>query len=127
MLKLKDGLDPKVLEKYGFQLGQKFIDKGERCIFNESEYQEYWKFAMDEDEPDKVLYADEGFDQAMVSIHVQSNFENRLWIECVPSSSYHIEGWDLNLITDTLYKMIVDGILEIIKDGEEIEEHESKE
>ena len=36
MLKLKDGIDPKVLEKYGFELGQKFIDKGERCICNEA-------------------------------------------------------------------------------------------
>lgn len=118
MLKLKNGIDSKILEKYGFELGQKFIDKGERCICNEYEYKDYWKFSMDEDEPGKVLYADEEFDQPMVSIHVQSNINNRLWIECVPSCTYHIGGWDLNLITDTLYQMITDGILEIVKDGD---------
>lgn len=32
MLKLKDGIEPKILEKYGFELGQTFVDKGERCI-----------------------------------------------------------------------------------------------
>lgn len=111
MLRLKDGVDPKVLEKYGFELGQKFVDRGETCICNEMDYQDYWKFAMDEDEPRKVMYADEEFDQAMVSIHIQSTLGNRLWIECVPSSSYHIEGWDLNLITDTLFELIKDGIV----------------
>lgn len=113
MLKLKDGIDPKVLEKYGFELGQKFIDKGERCICNKSEYQDYWKFSMDEDEPGQVLYADVDFDQPMTSIHVQSCCENRLWIECVPSCTYHIGGWNLNMITDTLHQMITDGILEV--------------
>lgn len=126
MLKLKDGIDQKVLEKYGFELGQKFIDKGERCICNESEHKDHWKFSMDEDEPGLVLYADGAFDQAMVSIHVQSNFENRLWIECVPSCTYHIEGWDLNPVTDTLYQMITDGILEIMKEGEPDEHADNK-
>lgn len=111
MLKLKDDVNPVILEKYGFELGQTFVDKGETCICNEVEYQDYWKFSMNEDEPGRVMYANEEFDQAMVSIHVQSSMENRLWIECVPSSSYHIEGWDLNLITDTLFELIKDGIV----------------
>jgi hypothetical protein len=115
MLKIKDGIDLKKLEEYGFNIGEKFIDNGERCICNESEYNDYWKFSMDEDEPEKVLYADDEFDQAIVSIHVQSSMGNRLYIECTPSCSYHIEGFELNIVTDTLYQMILDGIVEQVK------------
>lgn len=116
MLKLKNGIDPKILEKYGFAIGQTFINRGERCIENECDYKDYWKFSMCEDEPERVLYADEEFDQAMISIHVQSKIENRLWIECTPSRTYHIEGWELDLVTDTLYQMISDGIIEKMKE-----------
>lgn len=115
MLKLKDGINQSILEKYGFEIGQNFVDRGEKCICNKSEYKDYWKFLMNEDEIGHILYADEDFDQAVVSIHVQSKFENRLWIECVPNGTYHIGGYDLELITDTLYKMITDGVLEYLE------------
>ena len=118
MLKIKKEVDLNVLKKYGFELGINFVNRGETCICNKSDYQDYWKFSMQEDEPEKVLYADEEFDQAAVSIHIQSDFENRLWIECVPSSSYHIEGWDLDIISDTLLAMANDGIIEVVKDIE---------
>lgn len=116
MLKIKDGIDLRTLENYGFEVGRNFIDRGERCICNESEHKDYWKFSMCEDEPENVLYADDDFDQAMVSIQVQSSANNRLLIECVPSGTYHISMDELDVITDTLYDMILDGVVEKITD-----------
>lgn len=59
-------------------------------------------------------YEDSDFDQASVSIHIQSRFNNRIWIDCTPSCTYHLEGFDLSIVTDTLYQMLQDGILELI-------------
>lgn len=112
MLRIKDNVDLRLLTDYRFELGYKFVDRGEKCICNSSDYNDYWKFSMEEDEPTKLLYANEEYEQAMVSIHIQSDMKNRVWIECVPSSSYHIEGWELDIVTDTILAMANDGILE---------------
>ncbi|MEG1994887.1 MAG: hypothetical protein RR255_00445 [Bacilli bacterium] len=35
MLRLKDGINPSILEKYGFEIGQNFVNRGKRCVYNE--------------------------------------------------------------------------------------------
>lgn len=116
-LKLKDGICPEVLRKYGFKTGKEWADAGERCLKGAGyEYQHGWwhKFLMDEEEPEKIAYTEEEYNIPMVhmAFRTQEKFEMDLYIDCSPSCTYHIGGYELNTVTDTLYDMIQDGILE---------------
>lgn len=116
-LRLKKGVPIEALKKYGFRTGKEWADAGERCLVgSDHEYQHDWwcKFLMDEDEPEKVVYIDDEYDIPMVqiSIRTQENFGNDLYIDCAPSCTYHIGGHDLTVLTDTLFDMISDGVLE---------------
>ena len=105
---IKEGIDLKNLEKYGFKIGKEIPDN-ERCICNGFERNDYWLIPMNPDEPEKVYYAGEEYDQPIWSIHVQST--RRLWIECVPSCTYHIDNMDMEKMFYVLKCMIEDGII----------------
>lgn len=109
MYKIKEDINLEVLRKYGFKLGKEYPES-ERCICNDYERDDYWFISMSLDEPDKVNYASDEFDQPTWSVHIQSN--RRLWIECVPSCTYHIDNLDMEQMFFTLMNMILDGIIE---------------
>jgi hypothetical protein len=109
MYKIKDDVDLKSLQKYGFKIGREYPDN-ERCICNDFERDDYWLIPMDPDEPESPWYADSDFDQTIWSIHVQSH--RRMWIECVPSCTYHISNMDMEPMFYALKLMIEDGIIE---------------
>lgn len=64
---------------------------------------------MDLDEPEKVHYADDEFDQPIWSVHIQPN--RRMWIDCVPSCTYHIDNMDMEEMFFVLMRMIEDDII----------------
>lgn len=115
-LVLKKGIDPEILKKYGFKTGKEWAKK-ERCLQGSGyEYQHNWyhKFLMDEEEPDKILYADEQYDQPLVEITIRigEEYNNDLYIDCTPSGTYHIGGYELDIVAETIYDLVKDGILE---------------
>ena len=105
---IKDNINLKSLEKYGFKIGRDIVDN-ERCICNDSERDDYWLIPMNPDEPNEIFYADDGFDQPIWSIHILSN--RTVWIDCVPSCTYHIDNMDMEKMFYVLKCMIEDGII----------------
>lgn len=114
-IRLKRGVDPEVLRQFGFKTGKEWADRDERCLEGIGyEYQHEWyhKFAMNPDDPEKIYYADEDYDQPLVQIMFRTGDGNDLYIECVPRCTYHIGGRDLDIIGDTLYDLVKAGIIE---------------
>ena len=109
MYYIKENIDLKSLVKYGFKIGRDIPDN-ERCMCNDDERDDYWLIPMDPDEPDEVYYADDDYDQPIWSVHIQSS--RRIWIECVPSCTYHIDNMDMEKMFYALKCMIEDGIIE---------------
>ena len=105
---IKDNVNLKSLEKYGFKIGRDIADN-ERCICNDIERDDYWLIPMDPDEPNEVFYADDEYDQPIWSVHIQNN--RRVWIDCVPSCTYHIDNMDMEQMFYVLKCMIEDGII----------------
>lgn len=116
-LRLKKGVNPQELRKYGFKTGKEWADQGERCLEGTGyEYQHDWyhKFLMDEDNPGKILYADEEYDQPVVhiAIRIGENFDSDLYIDCTPSGSHHIGGSELDIVVEIIYDLVNDGLME---------------
>lgn len=110
MYKIKKDVELDNLRKYGFMLGKEYPDN-DRCICNDYEREEYWLIPFDEDYPnEKIAYADEDYDQPLWSIHIQSS--RRVWIDCVPSGTYHIDNWDMEQMFYVIKQMIDDEIIE---------------
>ena len=113
---IKDNVELKTLEKYGFKIGREIVDN-KRCICNDFERDDYWLIPMNPDEPDEIYYADDDYDQPIWSIHVQNNgvrdsIKRRLYIDCVPSCTYHISNMTMDKMFYVLKRMIEDGIIE---------------
>lgn len=116
-IKLKDGVNLEVLRKYGFKTGKEYADAGERCLEGIGyEYQHGWyhKFLTCEEDPNKIVYADEENDIPMVQISVrtEAKFFNDVYVDCAPCYTYHIGGYDMDIVLETIFEMTRDGILE---------------
>lgn len=116
-LKLKKDVNKEELRKYGFKTGKEWAEQGVRCLVGKNyEYQHSWyhKFLMDEDDSNKILYAEEEYDQPVVhiSIRIGEKFEDDLYIDCTPCDSYHIEGSELDIVTETIFDLVNNGLLE---------------
>lgn len=109
MYKIKENIDLKSLEKYGFKIGREIPDNG-RCICNDYERDNYWLIPTSPDNPNEIYYADDDFDQPIWSVHIRNN--RRVWIDCVPSCTYHIDNMDMETMFYTLKCMIDDGVIE---------------
>ena len=106
MLKVKDYLPFEELRKYGFKPREEWDEVNMKyCPSKDS----YVIFAMDLDE-DRDVYEDNEVPVCYIEIEPKSRY---LWCEAIPCCSYYIEGDELDIITDTIYKMTLDGILEI--------------
>ena len=103
---IKDNVELKALEKYGFKIGREIPDN-ENCICNDFERDDYWLIPVNPDEPNEVYYADD--ELPIWSVHIQSN--RRVWIDCVPASTYHIDNMDMEEMFYVLMCMIKDGII----------------
>ena len=108
MYVIKENVDLRTLEKYGFKIGREIPDN-ERCICNDRDRDDYWLIPMNPDKPEKVFYADECFNLPIWSIHVLKT--RTVWIDCVPYFTYHIDSWDMEKMFYTLKLMIEDGLI----------------
>lgn len=126
MYLIKENVDLNTLRDFGFRIGKEYPDN-DRCICNESDRDDYWliPFDLEADESGKILYADEEFDQPLWSIHVQNN--RRVWVECVPSCTYHIGGYDLEPMLHALRNMILAGIVDDDYDPNENDSDDAEE
>ena len=106
MLKVKDYLPLEELREYGFRPWEEWGEIDMNICPSKGSY---LIFAMDPDE-DEVMYAEDDLPACYIEIDPESR---RLWCEGIPCGTYHISGWELDIITDTIYKMTQDGILEI--------------
>ena len=106
MLKVKDYLPFEELRKYGFKPWKEW---GEIDMNISPDKGSYLIFAMDPEE-DGVIYVDEELPMCYIEIDPVSRY---LWCEAIPCCTYHVSGRELDTITDTIYKMTQDGILEI--------------
>lgn len=119
-IRLKSGVNPEALRKYGFKLGREYFGKERWCGDGVGyEYQADWmhKFLMDPDDSEKVLYTDDEFDIPMVQLSFRfgKGFAGDLYADCAPSCTYHIGGGDLDVLTDTVFSMCQDGIIKMYK------------
>lgn len=119
-LRLKDGIGIEELRKYGFELGRVLgkKDSFNRCLGDIGHaYMDEWahKFLMDADEPEKVMFTDEGFDIPMVHIcfRLGGQYDRDLYIDAAPSCTYHIGGSELDIVAETIFAMTQDGLLEV--------------
>lgn len=119
-IRLRTGVDPEELRKYGFKTGKEWADAGERCLEGIGyEYQHEWyhKFLMDPDSDEKkILYADEEYDQPLVQITVRTGerCHNDIYVECTPSGTYHIGGSDLDIVLETIIELTMAGLVEVV-------------
>lgn len=114
MIKLKDGIDPSVLKSFGFQTREEVNSECEanNTCFNVSE-DGYYKFLRyDEDDPNagQIIYDSYNY-IANVCMHFMT--DRRLWIEVAPIATYHLEGKELDVVTDTIFNLVTAGIVEI--------------
>lgn len=99
MLKIKDEVDLKELENFGFKLNED----------NNYEYKNYYPL-----EEDGTRYVDEnGFDYKWrIEIYKRENI-NELWIEIINNDcSYHNEGTDIEELFNKIYDLIQAGLVE---------------
>lgn len=121
-LKLKESVNPEILRDYGFHLGKEDFGKERWCGDGLGfQYQAEWyhKFLrLDEETGEynsvtgKIIYTDDELDIPMVQISFRIGKGNDLYIDCAPSGTYHIEGRDLDIITETIYDLTQAGFLE---------------
>lgn len=126
-LKLKDGCNPKILRNYGFKRVREYFGKAFWCgdglgMLHVKDW--YVKFLTYTPEEIKELETKCGFhpiykgdnikytedDIPIVKIIFRTGDDNKLCIDCAPSCSYHIS--ELDIVQDTLYDLITDGIIE---------------
>ena len=125
-LRLKKNVSPEVLRNYGFHLGKEDFGKerwcGDGCGY---QYQADWyhKFLrIDWDTGEMgtngdIAYTDDNYDIPMVQLTFRIGSGDDLYIDCAPSCTYHIGGSELDIVTDTIYQLITDGIVEFYTIG----------
>ena len=69
---------------------------------------------MDEENSNKICYADKKYDLPMVQIaaRTERNFNNDIYVICIPNGTYHISSNDSYLVTDTILDLISNGLIE---------------
>lgn len=102
MLKIKDNVDLKELENFGFELNED----------NEYECVGYYPL-----EDDGTRYEDEnGFDYIW-KIRISTIFNRELWIEIINNGcSYYNEGPDIEELLNKIFDLIQAGLVERVSD-----------
>lgn len=122
-LRVKEGVDLKVLRDYGFKTGKEWSDAGERCLAGIGHaYQHEWyhKFLMDADEDNtKIAYISDDYDIPCVRILVRTEHRD-LDVDVAVEDSYHVGGSELDIVTDTIYELTQAGILEAVPDERQV-------
>ena len=121
MLKVKDDVDLSVLRNFGFTTGKEVkteFDESNTSLVDDLSLDSWFKFFRYEDDhynKDISGRIIQDNDVAEVSIQILAD-SRRVWVEVAPIASYHVEGSELDVVTDTIAQLAVAGIIEIIKD-----------
>ena len=109
MYKLTQGLTPDALRHYGFKRAHELPEYDNWCD-NSYWYDDMYLIPLDPDCPDSPYYADEDNELLLWKVHCMSDC--RLWIDMVPSATYHIDNQDCEKMFAVLFKLISDKIIE---------------
>lgn len=107
MYKLKENIEQKELQKYGFKPGKEYPENDE-FICNDNEKDLLWLLPKNPDDPENIWMTEENM--PVWSILIQEN--RTLWIDFVPYGTFHIGNCDAEEMFYVLMRMIQDGILE---------------
>ena len=120
MLKVKDDVDLSVLRDFGFTTGREVneeFDENNTFLVDDSQLDDWFKFYRHGDDEDEDYAGHIIVDNDVAEVSIQIPVTNRkLWVEVAPIASYHAEGNELDVVTDTIAQLAVAGIIEIIKD-----------
>ena len=108
MLKVKDYLPLEELREYGFRPWEEWNDG----VANIYPSKDAWLIFKENEEEGGIDYAEDELPMCYIEIDPQSR---RVWCEAAPSCTYHISGWELDIITDTIHKLTLDNVLEVIE------------
>jgi hypothetical protein len=116
MYRLKSGVKPEDLRKYGFKTAKEWADCKRWCA-NDYWFDDMFLIPTNPDFPYDPHYADEDFDQLLWEIHIMpmdmatlhSNYT--VFIDMTPASTYHIGNMDCEKMFAVLYDMIKDGVI----------------
>lgn len=105
MYYIKRPFSPKLLD-YGFKYGREYKNT-DAFISNPEELDDLW------------LIADENIeDSEDMSWTIHINRDGRVWVDCQPIATYHIDSMDLEELYVVLYHLIKDGIIYESKEEE---------
>lgn len=110
MLRLKENVDFEELRKYGFKPSKEWAET-ERCTGEYHATNGWWlKYAMDEEEPEKVAYISDEYDIPCVELGIRPN-DRSIWVDYSVEGTYHIGGSEVDMVNDTLFDLITAGLL----------------
>ena len=119
-LKLKEGVALEQLREFGFKPTAELIasDCRYESIFDGCRYMFPWwhMFLQNPDEGGPRVDEDSG--NAILHAWVDTrDGENYLRFDVMPESTYHVGMDDLDLVTDTVFKLTQAGLIELVKEG----------
>ncbi len=110
---IKKDIELTALAKYGFKKGCEYPEHHE-CIDNEPEYEDYWLFAMNPDDPSRIYFVEDCYPQPVWSIHITAR--RGVLLDFTPQFTYHVDSDDVEHAFTVIYRMIKDDIIECPND-----------
>lgn len=115
-LKIKTGADLERLREFGFTPGEELARMSVSWFgeyFEGRRYQLPWwhQFAEDPDNPGYPYSDEDGVPRVHAWVDT-SEGKNLLWFDAVPCYTYHVGMTELDLITDTVFRLTQAGLIE---------------
>ena len=118
-LKLKEGVALEQLREFGFKPTAELIASDARYepIFDGCEYMFPWwhLFLQDPDMGGPQVAEDSGNPILQAWVDTCGG-QNRLWFGAMRECAYHVGMHDLDLVTDTVFKFVRAGLIELVKE-----------
>ena len=118
-LKLKEGVALEQLREFGFKPTAELIasDCRYESIFDGCRYMFPWWHLFLQDPNEGGPQVDEDSGNPILHAWVDtSDGENCLWFDAMPECTYHVGMSDLDLVTDTVFKLTQAGLVELAKE-----------
>ena len=118
-LKIKDGVSLDRLREFGFAPTAELIARDFRYepIFDGCQYMfPWWHMFLQDPDQGGPLMDEDGCNPILHAWVNTNDGKNRLWFDVVPQCTYHAGTNDLNLITDTVFKLTQAELIEIVKE-----------
>lgn len=107
MYKLKKGVKPEILRRYGFKLGKEW--PGYRNYnLSSTTYSDFWLLSTDLDDGKTIMKREDSGDPNW-KIHLQK--DGILFITVIPSDGYESDFYEMEGMFTTIANMLKDGII----------------